>query len=99
MLAVLPLYMLACTRLTILITADELLATPRRWLVGRFVSWQGEESLLAYGLVCGWCASFTLVGLPMAWAWYYHALSPWAMIPVVGLAMSQVTGMTFKIGR
>lgn len=99
LLAVLPLFMLACTRATILICYDELTGTPRRWLVERLVRIQGDSSLLAYLLTCAWCASFTLVGLPLAWLWYYHAFAPWVMIPVTGLAMSQVTGMTHKIGR
>lgn len=99
LLAVLPLFMLACTRITIFICYDELSDTPRRWAIGQLVRLRGDRSLSAYMLTCAWCASFTLVGLPLAWAWYYHGLTPWAMIPVTGLAMSQVTGMTFKIGR
>lgn len=99
LLAVLPLFMLACTRITIFIIYDELSAAPRRWLIDRFVRWQGEDSLLAYLLTCPWCASFTLVGVPLAYLWYYHGLSPWVMIPVTGFAMSQVVGMTHQIGR
>jgi hypothetical protein len=99
LLAVLPLFMLACTRITILICYDELTGTPRRWLIERLVRVQGDESLLAYLVTCAWCASFTLVGLPLSALWYFHGLDWWVMIPVTGFAMSQVTGMTHKIGR
>lgn len=99
LLAVLPLFMLACTRITLFLIADELSATPRRWVIGQLVRVRGDSSLSAYMLTCAWCASFTLVGLPLAWLWYYHGLAAWVMIPVTGFAMSQVTGMTSKIGR
>jgi len=60
---------------------------------------RGWRHLLAYLLTCQWCAS-TWLGLlvfaPLAW---WHGGNPYVLVPCLGLAFSQVTGMLSKMGR
>jgi hypothetical protein len=46
-----------------------------------------------------WCASVWLGLLAVAPVAYWYGTEPWAMIPALGLAFSQVTGMTSGWGR
>lgn len=97
-LALLPVYALACARVTGLVAKDEILGTPRKALLRYFVARGGDESLRAYMLICQWCMSIW-VAAPMAAAWWFAADSPWLLIPAALLAMSQLTGMMSKLGR
>lgn len=52
---------------------------------------------LVYLLTCPWCASIYVaaVAAPVCWVW---GDTPYAFIPALGLAFSQVTGLAAEIG-
>lgn len=102
-LAVLLVYALATARLTGLATgADEITAPAVLWLVDKINPAgleKGWRFLAAYGVGCMWCVSIYLGILAMAPVAYWYATEPWALIPAMGLAFSQVTGMVSGLGR
>lgn len=103
---VLTLYALAVTRITTLITHDEITKPFRSWLIARFDPSHRAHRLAVYLLGvpdddttgCPWCVSIWsgMAFAPFAWFW---PESPWVMIPMLGLAASQVTGMIYTYGR
>lgn len=104
---VLIIYMLAVNRLTTIITTDEISRPARQALVRRFNPFNRAHRWLIYLLGdpedttangCPWCVSIWvgLISAPLLWASH---TSPYLLIPMTGLAASQVTGMTFRIGR
>lgn len=99
-------YALAVARITTLITHDEVTAPARSWLVRQFDPRHRAHRCLVYLLGspdddatgCPWCVSIW-VGLlvsPLIWCW---SDSPWVMVPVLGFAASQITGMIYGYGR
>lgn len=82
---------LATARLTRLVTQDRITEAPRYWLVRRFTAWQGEESLLAYLIVCDWCVSI-YTGAAVAGAWWAWHESAWLTWVLGALAFSYVAG-------
>ena len=104
--AALTLYALAVARITTLITHDEVTAPARLWLIRHFDHHSQVHRLVTYALGapdddaagCPWCVSIW-VGLstaPLLWFW---ADSPWVMVPALGFAASQATGMIYSHGR
>jgi hypothetical protein len=69
----------------------------RRWIAQERFEAGAEAPLLAYLLTCPWCASIYVaaVAAPVCWAW---GDSPYAFVPAIGLAFSQITGLLAKIG-
>lgn len=100
------LYALAVARVTTLITHDEVTAPVRLWLIRRFDPLRRVHRLLVYLLGspdddttgCPWCVSVWvgLLSAPLVWHW---SDSPWVMVPLLGLASSQITGMIYIYGR
>lgn len=100
------LYTLAVARITTLITHDEITAPARSWLIRRFDSSRRGHRLVVYLLGspdddtsgCPWCVSMWvgLASSPLVWL---LPDSPWVMVPVLGFAASQVTGMIYVYGR
>lgn len=103
---VLVLYVLAVARITTLITHDEITAPLRAWLVRRFDPTHRAHRLVAYLLGspdddatgCPWCVSIW-VGLTYAPLVWFHPHNPWVIIPALGFAASQITGMIYTYGR
>ena len=103
---VLALYALAVTRVTTLITHDEITRTVRECLVARFDPYRRVHRLLVYLLGtpdgdatgCPWCVSIW-IGLITAPIIYLWGTSPIVLVIVLGLAVSQVTGMVYTYGR
>ncbi len=97
-------YALATARLTGIATgADEI---TRPYVRVRFTNWinpddleTGWRHLLAYLAACMWCASIYLGVLAIAPLSYWYGREPWLMVPALGLAYSQITGMTSNWGR
>lgn len=102
-LPVLLVYALATARLTGLATgADEITAAPVLWLIMKINPAdleKGWRAKLAYGVTCMWCASIYIGLLLAAPVTYWYGTEPWALIPALGLAYSQFTGMTSGWGR
>ena len=102
---VLALYALAVTRITTLITHDEITRPIREGLVARFDPYRRVHRILVYLLGtpdgdatgCPWCVS-VWVGLLTA-PIIYWGTSPIVLVIVLGLAVSQVTGMIYAYGR
>jgi hypothetical protein len=102
-------FALAVARVTRFITEDKLSEGPRGRLVDRaWRRWRpavpvdqrprADEPLPAYLLTCPWCVSIYVaaVAAPVCWLW---GESPYAFVPALGLAFSQVTGLLLtKIG-
>jgi hypothetical protein len=104
---ILLLYALAVARLTTIITTDEISRPARQALVRRFDPTKRLHRWIVYLLGdvedgtangCPWCVSVWtgLLSAPLVWA---ASSSPYLLVPLMGLAASQVTGMIFKIGR
>lgn len=99
-------YVLAVTRLTMLVAADEITAPLRHGLLSRLDVNRPVHRKLAYlaggasddGTGCPWCLSIWVAGIlvPAAW-WWYDSL--WLLVPALVLAASQITGMISGIGR
>lgn len=99
-------YALAVARITTLITHDEITAPARSWVIRRFDPSRRTHRLVVYLLGspdddmagCPWCVSMWvgLASAPLVWLWQG---SPWVMVPVLGFAASQVTGMIYVHGR
>ncbi len=96
-------YALATARLTGLATGNDEITAPALLRIVNKINPEeldkGWRYLTAYGLTCMWCASVWLGLLAVAPVAYWYASEPWAMIPALGLAFSQVTGMTSGWGR
>lgn len=100
------LFLLAITRVTTLITHDEISRPIRAWLVSRFNAWSRTHRALLYALGepdaddtgCPWCISVWVgaAGSPIMLMWGDRL---WVLVPVVALAASQITGMIYQWGR
>lgn len=76
---------LATARITRLVTTDRITQAPRRWVLSKLE----DDGLMAYLVVCDWCAS-VYVGAGVAvllWAG-----PDWVVWPMAALAFSYVTG-------
>jgi hypothetical protein len=103
---VLVTYALAVARVTTLITHDEITRPVREALIHRFNPIRRAHRLAVYLLGepdgdthgCPWCVSIWVgaVTAPIVWGW---GSSPLVLIPMLGLAVSQVTGMIYVHGR
>jgi len=103
---VLTLYALAVARITTLVTHDEITKPARSWLIRQFDPSCRPHRLVVYLLGvpdddttgCPWCVSiwFGMAIAPLVWFW---PDSPGVMVPVIGFAASQVTGMIYTYGR
>lgn len=82
---------LATARLTRLVTQDRVTQAPRYWLVRRAVKRGGDESLIAYLIVCDWCVSI-YTGAAVAGAWWAWHESAWLTWVLSALAFSYVAG-------
>ena len=99
----LVIYTLAVVRVVGFLTKDELLGNEEeraafelRVLGGAPTPWWRRKA--AYLVTCPWCVSI-YVGAAGALVWYHLGDNPWALVPAVALAMSQVTGMLASVGR
>jgi hypothetical protein len=104
--AVLALYALAVTRVTTLITHDEITRAAREHLIARFDPYRRVHRMLVYllgapdgdAIGCPWCVSIW-VGVFTAPIIYWWWAAPIVSIIVLALAVSQVTGMIYAYGR
>ncbi len=78
---------LATARFTRLITTDRITQAPRHWVLRRLP----DGHLLAYLLVCDWCASM-YVGAGAATAWWAWGDQRAFTAAVGALAFSHITG-------
>lgn len=78
---------LATARLTRLVTRDRITDAPRRALLRRL----RNRELLAYLVVCDWCAS-VYTGAAVAAAGAAYGAWTWAWAPVLALAFSYTAG-------
>jgi len=103
---VLALYALAVTRVTTLVTHDEITRPVREHLIARFDPYRRVHRFLVYllgapdgdAIGCPWCVSVWIGGLtaPIIYLW---GTTPIVLIIVLALAVSQVTGMIYAYGR
>jgi hypothetical protein len=96
-------YALATARLTALATGtDEITASPVLRLTSKINPAEldkGWRFLLSYGITCMWCASIYVGMLLMAPVAFWFPTEPWALVPALGLAFSQITGLLSGVGR
>lgn len=95
----LAVYALAVARVTGFITQDALTERLRDGVIGRLDNTPGSlGSYVSYLIGCSWCASIwvSAVAAPLIWFW---AESPILLLPALGLALSQIVGMTSEVGR
>jgi len=103
---VLALYAMAVTRVTTLITHDEVTRPVREHLVARFDPYRRVHRMLVYLLGapdgnatgCPWCVS-VWVGFLTAPIIYLWGTSPIVLVIMLAFAVSQVTGMIYAYGR
>lgn len=103
---VLALYALAVTRVTTLITHDEITRPVRECFIARFDPASRTHRLLVYllgapdgeAVGCPWCMSIW-VGAGTAPIIYWWGNTPVVSIFMLALAASQVTGMIYAYGR
>lgn len=103
---VLILYALAVARTTTMITHDQITAPLRAWLIRRFNADHVTHRMAIYALGqadadevgCPWCVSVWISAATAAPVWYWHH-NPAVVIPMIGLAASQATGMLYQVGR
>lgn len=76
---------LATARITRLVTTDRITQAPRSWIIKRL----NPEGLLAYLIVCDWCASVYVGAGVAALLWVGPA---WIVWPLYALAFSYVAG-------
>jgi hypothetical protein len=77
----------ATARITRLITTDRITQAPRSWAVRRLP----EHHLLAYLIVCDWCAS-VYVGAGVGAAWWGWGDEKWFTAACLALAGSYAAG-------
>lgn len=97
--ALLIVYALAVMRLDGLIRADGITEGAR----GSLLAWLDDRpktlgAFIADVIDCPWCLSIWIgaVAAPLVWFWGDH---PVMLIPALMLAFSQVTGMSYNLGR
>lgn len=96
---VLLIYALAVARITGLIVADVIFDGPRSALLGRLDPRPATLGAFVAGLLtCPWCVSIWVAAAASPAVWWFGD-RPWLLIPAIGLAFSQVVGMTSEIGR
>lgn len=103
---VLVLYALAVTRITTLITHDEITRPVREHLVARFDPYRRGHRMMVYLLGtpdgdatgCPWCVS-VWIGALTAPIIYWWGTTPVVLVIVLALAVSQATGMIYAYGR
>lgn len=103
---VLALYALAVTRVTTMITHDEITRPVREYLIGRFDPYRRVHRMLVYlfgapdgdTTGCPWCVS-VWIGVVTAPIIYLWGTTPIVSVVVLALAASQVTGMIYTYGR
>jgi hypothetical protein len=83
--------LLAVARLTRLVTDDKVLERPRLALLRRLVDRRGEDSMLAYLVLCPWCVS-PYVGAGVMSAWWAWGDTRMFTAAVAVLAASHVAG-------
>lgn len=103
---VLALYALAVTRITTLVTHDEITRPVREHLIARFDPYCLVHRMLVYLLGepdgaatgCPWCVSvwIGLLTAPIIYLWGTNSI---VLVIVLALAVSQVTGMIYAYGR
>lgn len=103
---VLALYALAVTRVTTLVTHDEITRPAREHLIACFDPYRRIHRLLVYlfgapdgdAIGCPWCVSIWIGSLtaPIIYMW---GNTPIVLVIVLALAVSQVTGMIYAYGR
>ena len=81
-------YALAAARVTRLIAEDRITLAPRNAVLRRLP----DESLLAYLVLCRWCAGVWVAVPAAVLAWWWPD-SPWCAVPALALAISYVTGL------
>lgn len=103
---VLTLYALAVTRVTTLVTHDEITRPVREHLIARFDPYRRVHRWLVYLLGapdgddtgCPWCVSIW-TGFLTAPIIYLWSNTPIVLVIMLALAASQVTGMIYAYGR
>lgn len=103
---VLALYALAVTRVTTLVTHDEITRPAREYLVARFDPYCRIHRMLVYLLGtpdgdatgCPWCVSIW-TGALTAPIIYWWGTTPIVFVIMLALAASQATGMIYAYGR
>jgi hypothetical protein len=95
---VLIVYALAVARLTGLVVDDEITRPARAVLLANVHPDDRFANAAATLITCQWCSSIWIAAAatPLYW-WFGHHL--WLLLPAIGLAFSQVTGMTSRLGR
>jgi hypothetical protein len=103
---VLALYALAVTRVTTLITHDQITRPVREHLIACFDPYRRVHRVLVYLLGepdgdtigCPWCVSIWIGAFtaPIIYSW---GDTPIVLVIVLALAASQVTGMIYAYGR
>jgi hypothetical protein len=98
-LVILIVYALAVTRVTGLIVSDTITDDARTRLIG----WLDDRprtlgSFVASLISCSWCVGVwvSMIAAPLVW---YFGDCPVLLIPALAMAMAQVVGMIFGIGR
>jgi len=82
---------LAIARLTRFVNSDALLDTPRAALITWLTNRYGDDSKLAYLIVCPWCAS-VYTGAATAGAWWMWGDTRWLAAVMIALTGSYVAG-------
>lgn len=85
---------LTTLRITLLITRDRITHAPRRWLLLKL----DPEGLLAYLLVCVWCAS-VYVGAVVAACGVWAGLWSWGWALPLALTFSCVSGLLVSVTK
>ncbi|MGW0754052.1 hypothetical protein [Streptomyces sp. NPDC002587] len=81
----------ATCRMTRFLTKDTLAAAFRSRLADRF----GDESLAAYLVSCGWCASVWLAAATTVYA-FALAGTLWFQVPTTALSLSYLAGVASR---
>lgn len=88
------LVLLAVARLTRLVVSDKIAMPFRAWVVAR----DGEQGWFTFLVHCPWCTGFWVSAVIAPLYWYFGR-SPWFVIPCLALALSQATGLLFKLDQ
>ena len=103
---VLALYALAATRLTALVTTDEITRPVRERIIAALDETRASHRAIAYlaggasdnADGCPWCVS-VWIAAATAPIIYTCGDKPFVVVPVLALATSQIVGMIHHIGR